>query len=394
MQDVEAVVGLYDQWVQSYPRDTAPRDNAALAYMALGQHEKALASAAGALQLDPKDSFAKQNLAVAYVHLNRYDEAKAVVEKAQAQGLNQPIGVLALLQIAGIHGDRATMDKLIVENTGKGYDATMLAISGGAESFLGKIKSSRTIFAHAIQVAQQNGQKELAASIQISAATADSELGFDSTQVRKEIEQGLAISDDSDSQTLAGVAWALVGETERSQQVMDRLSRQYPKRLLLNKGWIPIASALQAMHKNEPAEAVRLLEVTAPYRTRVISRRPWFQRDVLSGKAYSMAHDGGKAAVEFQKILDHRGIEGNSAFYPLAQLGLARALALQADNAKARTAYQDFFSMWKDADPDLPVLKAGQSGVREVAVVYFTEGFPKNACFAVFPDACQIFTIS
>lgn len=115
------------------------------------------------------------------------------------------------------------------------------------------------------------------------------------------------------------------------------------------------------MHKNQPAEAVRLLAVAEPYELGGFPQGLNLYPAYIRGQAYLQAHDGVKAAAEFQKILDHRGLNCVGALYSLSQLELARALAMQGDNTKAKTAYQDFFSMWKDADPDVPLLKPAKA---------------------------------
>ena len=361
LQDVQAATESYEQWKQAYPRDTVPRDNAALGYMALGQYDKALASAGEALQIDPKDSFASQNLAAAYLRAGRYDEAKAIVEKAKAQGQYQPIGDIVLMQIAFIRGDHAAMDKLVRTYAGDGFESTMVSIAAVSEAALGKVKSFKALNARVIQIAQQNNQKELAAQTSIWEAGTDAEMGLDAAQVKREIERGASASDDVDTQTGAAVAWAQLGDVARSQQLVEKLARQYPRYLILNQGWIPIARALQAMHKNQPDEAIRLLQATSPYELGSFPGGLGLSAMYFRGKAYLLAHNGAKAAGEFQKVLDHRGVDPVSPFYPLSQLGLARALVMQGDTAKAKTAYQDFFSFWKDADPDVPVLKQAKT---------------------------------
>jgi serine/threonine protein kinase/Tfp pilus assembly protein PilF len=361
LQDVQASSDIYEQWKLSYPRETVPRDNAALDYMTLGQHDKALANAGEALQIDPKDSFASQNLAAAYLRLGRYDEARAIVEKAKAEGRRQPIGDIVLLEIAFIRGDRAAMDKLVRDYAGDGSEAILVTIVAASESSLGKVKASKLLFARAIQLAQQNGRKELAAQTVIAIPGNDAEMGFDTGPLKGEIERGAAASDDVDTQAAAAVAWAQIGEVSRSQQLVDKLARQYPKSLILNQGSLPVARALQAMHKNQGAEAVQLLAPTSPYELGSLPSGLGSTAMYFRGKAYLLAHDGAKAATEFQKVLDHRGIDPVSPFYPLSHLGLARALVMQGDTAKAKTAYQDFFSFWKDADPDVPVLKQAKT---------------------------------
>jgi tetratricopeptide (TPR) repeat protein len=359
--DLQASAEIYEQWKQSYPRDTVPRDNLALTYMTLGQYDKALTNAADAMQLDPKDTFAPQNMASAYLRLNRYDEAKAVVEKALAQGFNQPVGDMMMLQIAFLHGDRAGMDKIVQSRANSGLEPILLDFVAMSELFQGKVKSARSAHNRVIQLSQQNGLKELTAQMYIEQASFDSEMGYDTEAGKHQITQALTITSDTDTKTQAMVAWAMVGEAGRSQQLAEELGRQGPKNLILNQGWIPTARALTAMHKNQPAEAVRLLAATEPYELGGFPQGLNLYPAYVRGKAYLQAHDRTKAVAEFQKMLDHRGLNCVNPIFPLSQLGLARALAMQGDNAKAKTAYQDFFSIWKDADPDVPVLKQAKA---------------------------------
>src|SRR5262249_23182735 len=156
-----------------------PFDNAALAYLSMGQYDKALTSTAAALQVDPKDSFAPQNMAAAYFRLGRYDEAKAVVEKAKAQGLFQPIGDVVLIQIACVRGDPPTMEKLVAAYAGNGMEPIMVGIMGVNEYGHGKRKASQPLFARAIQLAQQYGEKEFAAQMYAQQAGYDAEVMFD-----------------------------------------------------------------------------------------------------------------------------------------------------------------------------------------------------------------------
>ena len=361
LQDQLATAEIYEQWKQAYPRDEVPRDNLALTFLTLGQYEKALANAAEALQVNPKDSYAPQNMAAAYLRMNRYDEAKAVIDKAKGDGLNQPIGDIVLLQIAFVRGDQAVIDNITQAYANTELGPTMLDLRGLTERFQGKAKAARATYARAIQLAQQNGQKEYAAQMHISEGNLDYEMGFGAEPAKREIAQGLAISADNDTLTQAAVALALVGDVARAQQMVDAVGHKSPKNLILQQGWIPMVHALQAMHNNRPVEAVRLLEATSPYELGGFPGGLNLVPIYIRAKAYLQARDAAKAAAEFQKILDHRGLAAVVPFYPSAHLGLARALVMQGDVAKARIAYQNLFSTWKDADQDLPLLQQAKA---------------------------------
>jgi predicted Zn-dependent protease len=150
--------------------------------------------------------------------------------------------------------------------------------------------------------------------------------------------------------TLA-TALALCGDTNRTQKLIEELAKDFPLDTLLNNVSLPVARAIIELQHNNPTRAITLLEAASPYE--LADYGPMYFR----GKAYLQAREGAKAAAEYQKILDHRGIEPTSPFYVLARLGLGRAYALQGETTKARTAYQDFLAFWKDADPDIAILK-------------------------------------
>ena len=198
-------------------------------------------------------------------------------------------------------------------------------------------------------------------------AWCDGQMGFEN-EARRGVAEALALSADRDTRVAAAATLATIGDLAPSQRLADELIRQYPKDLILNQEWIPLIRALQALHRNQPAEAVRLLEIAMPYELgsppNGVDGWPAFIR----GEAYLRQRDGVKAAAEFQKLLAHRSIDPLNMIFPLSRLELARAYVTQGDTPKARTAYQDFFGVWKNADPDLPISEARQSRVRQAAV--------------------------
>ena len=356
LRDSPAAVAVYEQWKPLYPHDTIPRDNLALVYTTLGQFDKALANAAEGAQIDPKDLYAAQNMAAAYLHLNRLDEARAVIEKSMAPGSSPGVGQLILLEIAFAQRDQAAVQRIARRPAEEEMKPIIAMIVAEADCGLGKMRSCFEGLDRAFSLSQSVGAKELAGGIRLVRGSFEAEMGFSAAQVSRTIAEGVAISDDRDTRTNAAVAWAEIGESSRSQKLAEQLAQQYPKDFILNQGWIPISRAFLAIHNNQPAEAVRLLEPTLPYEMGSIPTGMDGWPAYVRGKAYLSARDGAKAAVEFQKMLDHPGLDPVSPLNNLSRLGLARALALQGDSAKARTAYQDLFSLWKDADPDLPVL--------------------------------------
>jgi predicted Zn-dependent protease len=201
---------------------------------------------------------------------------------------------------------------------------------------------------------------EFAANVMAAEATCDSELGF-LKEARQAMAAGLTLSDGKDSRSSAAYVFARQGDSARSQKLVDELKKEWPFDTLLNQVWLPLAQATNDIQRNQPAEAIARLESAAPYEFGGPPDGAIYWPIYIRGEAFLKERDGVKAAAEYQKILDHRGIDPTSPLYSLARVGVGRAHALEGDSAKARAAYQDFFALWKDADPDVPVLKAAKA---------------------------------
>jgi len=309
-----------------------------------------LSNANECLQINPKDAFAYQNAASAYQQLGRYDEAKAVAEQAIAQN-SDSMGIhQTLYEIAFIRGDAAAIQAQIAWAAGKQMDLFMLFPQGLADYAVGRVHRARETLTRATALAEQNGLKSVATSVRAGMSVEEAALG-NLEEARRRAEEALASSTDRDTKTAAAVALALAGDTTRPEKLIEELAKDYPLDTLLNNLALPTARAIVELERKNPARALALLEPAKAYG--VSDFGPIYVR----GAAYLQAQDGASAAAEFQKILDHRGVNPLDVAYALARLDLGRALALQGQTAKARTAYQDFLAFWKDADPDIPILK-------------------------------------
>jgi serine/threonine protein kinase/Flp pilus assembly protein TadD len=349
-------IEILEQWIQAYPRDGVPRDNLALVEGTLGQPEKALASASAALQINSKDPYAYSNLASAYMGLNRFDEAKAVAEQAIAQKA-EPYSIhLVLYGVAFIRGDSAGMQQQLEQAAGKAWEPVMIYYRALGECAQGKIKAARASFARGTSLAQAVGRKEYAANILGAEAICDAETGF-AQEARQQMNASLAISQNITTRTLAAYVFARIGDAAQSEKLAEVLTKEFPYATLLNQVQLPESHALISLQRNQPEQAVAALESARPYELSTTGIGAVFVR----GEAYLRSHDGAKAEAEYQKVLDHRGLDPGGLYYSLAHLGLGRAFALQSDVGKARTAYQDFFASWKDADPDVPLLKTAKA---------------------------------
>jgi serine/threonine protein kinase/Flp pilus assembly protein TadD len=356
-KDIETL----EQWHQAYPRDTVPLDNLALAEQDLGQHEKSLTFASEAMKLNAKDHYAYQNLAAAYEYLNRYDEAKAVADQAIAQKVDPWSVHMMLFWTAYMRGDEAAMRQEVAQATGKPQETIFVLLRAESECAQGKIKKARESYAAASTAAQVHAYKEWSALSLAGEAVCNAEAGF-LLEARQAMNAALAFAGEPDSLADAARVFARTGDDARSEKLIADLTRDNPFDTLLNQVKVPTARALLSLQRNQPAQALAALDPAKTYDLSADRRSlGTYWAIYVRGEAYLRSHDGAHAALEYQKIIDHRGINPVSPLVSLARLGLGRAYALQGDSEKAKSTYQDFFALWKDADPDVPILKTAKA---------------------------------
>ena len=235
----------------------------------------------------------------------------------------------------------------------KGKADEYVAQNWQAESaaFSGQLREAKEFSRHAFEASAGRGLKDVAAQIAVGSAARDALLG-DCKLVKEQTAKALGISRSQLTMVNASNALATCGEFSQTQTIVGELTRRFPKDTILNKVLLPLIQARIELQRGNPAQAIQLLETTRPYEGSAL-----FQIAYLRGQAYLSQHKGTDAANEFQKILEHRGWGPTFYLYSLAQLGRARADALGEDSARARRGYQDFFALWKDANPDLPMLQ-------------------------------------
>ena len=350
-----------EQWIQAYPRDTVPLDNLSLEDQDLGNYEEAVASASAAMRLDPKDPYAYQNASVSYQYLNRFDEAKALAEQAIAQKIDPWSLHMMLYWTAFARGDESAMQQEVTRAAGKAYEPIIDLLRGQGECAQGKIARARATHGHGAAGAQARGNKDWAATNLAAEAVCDAHAGF-VQEARQTMNAALALSVSPESRSDAALLFAQAGDVAQSEKLITDLSKEFPYDTLLNQVKLPAARAMISLGRNQPAQAVAALDSAHTYELgsdrRAVSS---FVVIYTRGEGFLHMHDGVRAAAEYQKILDHRGVAPTSVFYSMAHLGLGRAYALQGDTAKAKIAYQDFFAVWKDADADVPVLKTARA---------------------------------
>jgi predicted Zn-dependent protease len=249
------------------------------------------------------------------------------------------------------------MAQLAASAMGKrGDEDVMLGVQANTAAWYGKLKESRELTRRATDSALQNDSKETAAGYQAQLALFEVDSG--------NREQGLAdaaatmkLAPNSETQKLAALTLARAGDTASAEKLADKLDKAFPLDTRMQKYWLPTTRAAIAMQRKDPGRAVELLKVAEPIELgEVMMLAPY-----LRGNAYLMLQDGNRAAAEFHKFIDYRGVVRNFPWGSLGRLGLARAYAMQGDITKARAAYQDFLTIWKDADPDVPILQQAKA---------------------------------
>jgi len=349
--ELEKYLETLELWKRTYPRDASPPNNLAVKYNELGLFDKTLEEAREANRLNPSAASAYSLLAAGFVGLNRFDEARKIVGQAQAQKLETTAMRRILYRIAFVQGDAATMQQQIEWENGKPDEYVAQGWQAETAAFSGRSRKAKEFSNYAFELAERRDVKEIAAQIAAAGAVRDAQFG-DCGKVKEHTAKALGISHSEQTMVNAGNALATCGEFGQTQTIIGELARHSPKDTVLNKILLPLIQARVELHRGNPAQAIQLLETTRPYEGYAL-----FQIAYLRGQSYLNQQKGADAAAEFQKILDHRGWQPVSHLYPLAHLGLARAAALSGDMTKARKDYQDFFALWKDADPDVPILQ-------------------------------------
>lgn len=359
-RDVDKTIATYQQWINTYPRDDVAMDNLSLQYEQTAQFEKALALSGDVLRIYPKDHFAHQNLADAYMGLNRFEEAKAILDKAEAENLLLSAGQLTRFDLAFIKGDEAGMQHVLDAAKPVVIKTILLLFKMHAQYSQGKSRAARETEAQIVDFAKRSGMKEFAAGTILEGAALENLLG-NAALARPAVTTAFQLAQDRDTRSAAAGLMGQTGDSAGAEKIIAGLAQEFPNDTMQRTVWIPIARASGEIAHNNPAKAIQLLESARPYEFGVGPFAAGYWPVYIRAGAYLKAHDGAQAAAEYQKILDHRGVDPASPMYSLSKLGLGRAYALQGDSAKARAAYQDFLAVWKDADPDVPALKQAQS---------------------------------
>jgi eukaryotic-like serine/threonine-protein kinase len=354
--DLEAARKTCELWAQTYPRDPVPITNLGVIYGALGEFDKQLVANQEALNLNPGSGLGYSNLVGSYLQLNRLDEVKATAQEAQAHHLDSPNIHIFLYAVAFLQHDTAGMEREAAAVMGKpGFEDVMLNAQSQTFGYAGQFAKKRELVQRAVDSAIRADEKETAATYWTNAAIHEAITG-NATLAKQQAQAALALSNGRDVEAYSAIALALAGDPAQATRLADDLAKRFPQDTLVQSEYLPMIHGAIALETGNAAKAVEALAAAAPYELGQALYPAY-----IRGEAYLKLGQGSAAATEFQKILDHPGATQNDPVGVLAHVGLARAYAVSGDKTKARTAYQDFFSLWKDGDSDIPILKEAKA---------------------------------
>ncbi len=354
--DMDKGIQAYELFKQTYPREYTPWNNLAVAYSTMGQFEKALENAREAVRLDPQQFYAYGQVAFSYLGLNRVEEAKATLKQALASHPETGLFHGASYEIAYAEGDTAAMKEHAEWMTRKRGvpEARYTAAQAQIAASSGRLQEANRLYAQASAMARRLKFDEGAAQTLAGEAYVEATFGNRAKAVEL-AESALRISRGRNISTAVALALTAAGTDAKAESLISELLRRYPSDTYLNSVFVPTIRAIQETNRGNPQKAIQLLDGALPYASY------WDFVLYERGRAYLRAGKGAEAAAEFQRLLGYRLIQPTSPLLSLARLGLARAHALQGDTVSARKAYQDFFALWKDADPDIPILKEAKA---------------------------------
>jgi tetratricopeptide (TPR) repeat protein len=350
---------VYQLWAQTYPRDSIPVGNLSVSYVFLGEWEKALPEALEGHRLSPDESLNYFQIASVYVGLGRLDEAKATINDALARKVDVPLFHLTLYQVAFLQNDSAAMAREISALLSSSPEMAALAlnIEAGADAYFGRLEKARAVVQRAVSSQEGVGGKDRAAAAMIAQARVEARVG-DTSGAKRDAVAALALDPSFLTKGGAAYIFAQTGDAARAESLANEIVKERPSDTLANVYELPTIRAAIEMNRNNPAKAIEILQPVIPYD---LANLRGLSSVYDRGQAYLLLHKGNEAAAEFQRVLDHPGVVLTAITGALAHLQLGRAWVIAGDEAKARAAYQDFFALWKDADPDIPILKQAKS---------------------------------
>jgi len=363
--ELEKAEQTYKLWVQEFPRDHGGHLNLAYVYGILGENDKALAEELTTTRVNPDLGLAWSNLIGTYAVLNRLEDAKAAYQQSVTRKLDGDEAHENRYVVAFLEGDAAEMQRQLAWATGKaGLEDFFFSYDSDTKAYSGRLAEARAATQRAIDSAERNGEKETAAQWQLNGAIREAEFG-NIDRSRQEVASAQALASARDLKILAVLALARSGDSTQAKKIADELEKENPLNTMIVSYWLPTIRASNEINYKNADRAVQMLHVAAPYELAspppAVEFGSFLYPAYVRGEAFLVLHRGGDAVAEFQKLVDHRSLVGNCALGALAHLQLGRAYVMSGNTAKAKTAYQNFLALWKEADPDIPILEQAKA---------------------------------
>lgn len=365
--NLDSALRTAELWAQTFPRDSeAHALVSGFTSQGLGQYQKTIAEAAQALELDPDMLPAYLNLASGYLFLNRFDEAEAALRRAANRQLEIPDSQILLFYLAFLKNDDDGMNraKVRIQGMPDGED-WMLQSQALVAAHAGRLRRAKALSQEAVESAQRSGHTERAAIYRAGSAAWESLVG-NVSEARRNAAAAIKLSDARDVEYGAAFALSLTHDDARAEALANDLNKRFPQDTLVRFTYLPALNALASLHRRRPAEGLSVLQTNLPFDfadpgTNFFGFFGGLYPAYLRGQCLLSLGKPDEAALEFQKIVDHPGIVFADPIGALAHLEIGRASALSQDRVRAKAAYQKFFTLWRDADPDIPVFKQAKA---------------------------------
>jgi eukaryotic-like serine/threonine-protein kinase len=359
---MDEAIEQYELWAKSYPRDMVPHGNIGSLYASLGQYDKAIVETEAAQRLEPTiTDYA--NLATDYMSVNRFQDARQTLQDAQKNRFDGLFIRTNLYSLAFLTGDTAEMERQVSWAAGRqGEEDQMLNADADTQAYYGRMAKARDTARRAADSAVRADAKETAAQWVVLQALREVEVE-DLNAARQSVAHALALAPGRDVKVLSALVFARAGEFTQARAIIDALKKSEGSNMFLKIYWFPVLEASMDLAQHAPDRAIIALEPSLPYELgdpppeNTGTLHPVY----LRGLAYLSQKNGTAASAEFQKYLDHRGVVQNFVLGAVSHLQLGRAYAIAGNTAKAKTEYQTFLTLWKDADPDVPILQQAKA---------------------------------
>ena len=353
-EDLDNVRATSQRWVRAYPQDLGPYLALSYVEQQVGEFDQAILYLSEALHVAPGSGLLLGGLFSAYVSANRPEEAKALVARGGLPDGSQN----DLYALAFLTGDQREMEHQMTLAAGKPHvEDVLLALASDTEAYYGRNSKARELSGRAVEAADRDNLKQNAARWQAREGLREAELGEDAA-ARRQTQAAMAVDSSRDLPTFTALAMARVGDSVKASKMADDLAKLNARETLVVRYWLPCIRAAVELKRGNADKSIEILQTSIPYEFGAAG--PMYPA-YLRGEAFLALRRGKEATAEFQKVVDHRGVVLNNVLGALAYLGLGRAYVLTGETAKAHTAYQEFLTLWKDADPDIPILIAAKA---------------------------------